>query len=165
MLRTAQSELAQYGERFTSQQFDLADDDWRAEFQGLHAVVSSLAIHHLDDRQKQALFADVHHMLDREGVFVIADVMQPAHPLGAAVAARAWDAAVRQRALELDGTTAAFEMFERERWNMYRYFDPDDIDKPSRLFDQLSWLSQADFVDVDVYWLNAGHAIFGGRKA
>jgi hypothetical protein len=104
-------------------------------------------------------------MLDREGVFVIADVMQPAHPLGAAVAARAWDAAVRQRALELDGTTAAFEMFERERWNMYRYFDPDDIDKPSRLFDQLSWLSQADFVDVDVYWLNAGHAIFGGRKA
>jgi hypothetical protein len=48
---------------------------------------------------------------------------------------------------------------------MYRYFDPDDIDKPSRLLDQLKWLEQAGFADVDVYWMLAGHAIFGGRKA
>jgi hypothetical protein len=46
---------------------------------------------------------------------------------------------------------------------MYRYFDPDDIDRPSRLFDQLKWLERAGFVDVDVYWMQAGHAIFGGR--
>lgn len=165
MLRTAQDRLAQYGARFTSQLFDLAADEWRSSFANLHAVVSSLAIHHLDDQQKQALFRDVYRMLDSAGVFVIADVVQMAHPLGAAVAAQAWDEAVRQRGLALDGTTAAFDLFERERWNMYRYFDPDDIDKPSRLFDQLIWLNEAGFVDVDVYWVKAGHAIFGGRKA
>jgi tRNA (cmo5U34)-methyltransferase len=95
---------------------------------------------------------------------VVADVIAPAHPLGAEAAAKAWDAAVRKRALEFDGSLTAFEAFEREKWNMYRYFDPDDIDKPSRLFDQLKWLEQAGFADVDVYWMLAGHAIFGGRK-
>lgn len=165
MLRAAQSRLVRYGSRFTSQSFDLAASEWRVALEGVDAVVSSLAIHHLDDQQKQTLFADVYRMLRAGGVFVVADLMRMAHPLGAAVAAHAWDEAVRQRSLALDGSTAAFELFERERWNMYRYFDPDDIDKPSRLFDQLLWLSQAGFVDVDVYWLNAGHAIFGGRKA
>ncbi len=46
---------------------------------------------------------------------------------------------------------------------MYDY--PDPIDKPSRLFEQLIWLEQAGFLDVDVHWMKAGHAIFGGRKA
>jgi tRNA (cmo5U34)-methyltransferase len=95
---------------------------------------------------------------------VVADVIATAHPLGAEAAAKAWDAAVRKRALEFDGDLAAFEAFEREKWNMYRHFDPDDIDQPSRLLDQLKWLEQADFADVDVYWMLAGHAIFGGCK-
>jgi tRNA (cmo5U34)-methyltransferase len=48
---------------------------------------------------------------------------------------------------------------------MYRYFNPQDIDQPARLYDQLRWLEQAGFCDVDVFWMQAGHAIFGGRKA
>jgi hypothetical protein len=123
-----------------------------------------LAVHHLDGSQKQVLFRDVHNMLAHEGTFIIADLVEPAHQLGWKLAARAWDEAVRERALELDGTTEGFSFFERERWNMYRHFDPEDIDKPSCLFDQLKWLEQAGFVDVDVYWMRAGHAIFGGWK-
>lgn len=46
---------------------------------------------------------------------------------------------------------------------MYRH--PDPVDKPSRLMDQLLWLEQAGWRDVDVYWMRAGHAMFGGRKA
>lgn len=44
-----------------------------------------------------------------------------------------------------------------------RYFDP-DFDKPSRLVNQLNWLAAAGFTAVDVYWLRAGHAVFGGYK-
>jgi hypothetical protein len=47
---------------------------------------------------------------------------------------------------------------------MYRYPDQDGIDKPSRLLDQLKWLEQAGFADVDVFWMQAGHALFGGQK-
>ena len=47
---------------------------------------------------------------------------------------------------------------------MYRYFDPEDLDKPSCLLNQLKWLELAGFVDIDVYWMSAGHAIFSGWK-
>lgn len=52
--------------------------------------------------------------------------------------------------------------FERERWNPYRYPDPDS-DKPSRLLDQLTWLREIDHADVDVVYLRAGHAVVTGR--
>jgi tRNA (cmo5U34)-methyltransferase len=164
MLDTARANLERYGERFQTLRFDLADGAWRKPGFSIHAVVSSLAIHHLDGEGKLQLFRDVYTTLESGGALVVADVIAPAHPLGAEAAAKAWDAAVRKRALEFDGSLTAFEAFEREKWNMYRYFDPDDIDKPSRLFDQLKWLEQAGFADVDVYWMLAGHAIFGGRK-
>jgi tRNA (cmo5U34)-methyltransferase len=165
MLDTARANLARYGERFQTLRFDLSDGAWRKPTFPVHAVVSSLAIHHLDGEGKLQLFRDVYALLEGGGALVIADVIAPAHPLGATAAAKAWDAAVRKRSLEFDGNLAAFEAFEREKWNMYRYFDPDDIDKPSLLLDQLKWLEQAGFSDVDVYWMLAGHAIFGGRKA
>jgi tRNA (cmo5U34)-methyltransferase len=165
MLERARANLAQYGERFQTVRFDLAAKAWREPAWPVHAVVSSLAIHHLDGEQKQELFRDIYHMLAGGGAFVIADVIEPADRLGAETAARAWDAAVRKRSLEFDRNLDAFTMFEQEKWNMYRYFDPDDIDQPSRLVDQLKWLEQAGFVGVDVYWMQAGHAIFGGRKA
>ena len=44
------------------------------------------------------------------------------------------------------------------------HLDPEDIDKPSPLLTQLKWLEQAGFKAVDVFWMQAGHAIFGGWK-
>lgn len=165
MLQRAQTRLARFGERFQPAQFDLADNSWRMSSWPVRAVVSSLAIHHLDGAQKQQLFADIHRMLESGGAFVIADVVQPTTTLGVGVAARAWDEAVRRRSLQLDGTTDALDHFRQEQWNMYEYPDPPDgIDKPSSLFDQLTWLRDAGFIDVDVYWMQAGHAIFGGHK-
>jgi tRNA (cmo5U34)-methyltransferase len=163
MLRKAQANLAEFAPRFTTQRFDLAAQDWRVQTQPADAVVSSLAIHHLDGAEKQALFRAVYDMLVPGGVFVIADVLEPAHTRGQTVAARAWDDAVRRRALELDGDTAAFDFFTRDGWNLYRH--PDPLDKPSRLFDQLQWLTAAGFKDVDVHWLKAGHAVYSGHKS
>jgi len=131
----------------------------------VQAVVSSLTIHHLNGSQKTELYADLFRLLHSDGVVVIADLVECAHPLGQAVAAKAWDNVVRQRAISFDGNSRAFDFFEREHWNIYRYPEPYDIDHPSRLLDQLKWLEQAGFTDVDVYWMLAGQAIFGGRKA
>ncbi|MGH2542346.1 MAG: hypothetical protein ACRDIB_06110, partial [Ardenticatenaceae bacterium] len=106
-----------------------------------------------------------YRVLAAEGVLIIADLVAPATPLGEAVAAEAWEEAVRERSLQRDGDLRAFEQFQSERWNLYRYFDPHDIDHPSPLYDQLRWLEAAGFVAIDVYWMQAGHAIFGGRRA
>lgn len=162
MLAQARKNLADYGDRFETREFDLASAEWRRPPWRPHAVVSSLAIHHRDSAGKQGLFDDVYTMLRAGGVFIVADIVRPATQLGVEMAADAWDDAVRQRALEFDGTTDAFEHFQQEQWNHYRY--PDPTDTPSRLFNQLKWLEQAGFADIDVYWMCAGHAIFGGQK-
>jgi tRNA (cmo5U34)-methyltransferase len=164
MLERARVRLARFGDRFQCRTFDLASADWRTPELPFHAVVSSLAIHHLTGLQKQALFSNVYQMLVEGGAFVIADIVEQSSQEGRRLAAETWDEAVRVRSIELDGNTGAYEFFKREGWNTFWYLDPEDIDKPSPLFDQLKWLENAGFVDVDVHWMLAGHAVFGGRK-
>jgi len=130
----------------------------------VQAVVSMLSIHHLDEEGKQLLFKDVFGMLSCGGAFIIADLIEPASQPGRAVAADEWDDTVRQRSLELDGTTAGLDFFQREGWNTHRYPDPDDIDHPSPLFSQLKWLEQAGFADVELHFFQAGHALFSGWR-
>lgn len=165
MIQRAQARLSRFGARFQARRFDLFARSWPETNLPIQAVVSSLALHHLDGDQKQALFDEVYALLQPKGVFTIADLVEPAGRLGWDLAAKAWDETVRERALELNGTLVGFDRFEAERWNLYRHFDPEDIDKPSRLLDQLKWLEQAGFMDVDVVWMRAGHAIFGGAKS
>jgi tRNA (cmo5U34)-methyltransferase len=163
MLAEAKAKLSAFGNRFDVHPFDLDQKAWRKVPWSLHAVVSSLAIHHLDEKEKRQLFTDVYQMLAPGGAFIIADVIQPTNQFGTAVAAGAWDRAVQKRALELDGNMAAYDIFKEEKWNIYRH--PDPLDKPSSLFNQLQWLTESGFEAVDVYWMQAGHVIFGGRKS
>ena len=123
-----------------------------------------MAIHHLTGPQKQELFSDIYRMLVDGGAFVVADIVDHPTRVGKRLAAETWDQVVRKRSLKLDGNTGAFEFFEREGWNTFWYLDPEDIDKPSPLFDQLKWLENAGFVGVDVHWMLAGHVLFSARK-
>ena len=166
MIAHIEKTLVAYGERFKARQFDLAASDWRDFSFPVHAVVSSLAIHHLDSTEKQVLFKDVASILAPGGSFIIADLTEPMDRFGRKHAANTWDEAVRQRSLDLDGDLKGYDQFRQLGWNHYGEPgpEPDSIDKPSSLFDQLKWLEQAGFTDVDVFWMKAGHAIFGGRK-
>lgn len=164
MLKRARERLARFGNRFQCRTFNLASPDWRKPGLPVRAVVSSMAIHHLTGPQKQELFFDVYRMLVAGGAFVIADIVEHSTEEGRSIAAETWDDVVRKKSIELDGNTRAFEFFKREGWNTFRYLDPEDIDKPSPLFDQLKWLENAGFEDVDVHWMLAGHAVFSARK-
>jgi tRNA (cmo5U34)-methyltransferase len=164
MLEHARAALATYGERFTARQFDLGDRSWRSFPEPVRAFVSSLAVHHLDGAGKRELFLDLAAALAPGGAVVIADLVKPATPASQQLAARAWDGAVRRRSLELAGHLGPYEKFRDERWNLYADPEPDPIDQPSPLLDQLRWLEAAGLTGVDVYWLKAGHAVFGGVR-
>jgi len=164
MLQAANQRLTSFNDRFQPRPFDLAEYTWQSDFGAVNAVVTSLAVHHLEGPGKAQLFRDIYQILAPGGVFIIADIIDPVHPQSKKLAAEAYDEIVRQRALAIDGHTGAFDFCHREGWNIFRYLDPDDIDKPSSLFDQLKWLEKAGFEKVDVFWLQAGHAIFGGWK-
>jgi tRNA (cmo5U34)-methyltransferase len=167
MLAAAAARLAPEGERFDARLFDLADRSWRTFPWPVHAVLSSLAIHHLDRVGKALLFADLHEALAPGGALLLADLVQPVSPEATALAARAWDEAVRRRSLALAGNLEAFETFRALSWNYFAGPDPDPfpLDQPSPIFDQLRWLSDGGFAQVDVFWMKAGHAIYGGYKA
>lgn len=127
MLEKTRTMLQPFGERFTVHPFDLAAAEWRSFPWPVQAVVSSLAIHHLDGDQKRALYQDLYRSLAPTG------------------------------ALAQDGTLSAFDVFQHDHGNIYHY--PDPMDKPAGVYEQLRWLKEAGFSDVDVSWLKAGHAI------
>ena len=77
------------------------------------AVVSSLAIHHLDGTEKQVLFKDVASILAPGGSFIIADLTEPMDRFGRKHAANIWDEAVRQRSLR------GYDQFRQLGWNHY----------------------------------------------
>lgn len=164
MLEAARAKLADHSERFSVQPFNLADRSWRSFPEPVHAFVSSLAIHHLDGDGKRELYRELAAALAPGGAVVIADLVQPATPAARALAARAWDGSVRRRALDLAGHLGPYEEFQRQQWNLWAETEPDPIDRPSTLFDQLRWLEEAGLSGVDVYWMKAGHAVFGGVR-
>ncbi len=149
--------LARFGERAQVGGFDMAASDWYPQLEGANAVLSSLCVHHLDGAGKQALFAAVNqHMAN--GAFLIADLVLPTRPQTRDWFADSYDEVVKRQA----GNTGLYQRFVSEEWNFFRY--PDDEDQPSPLFDQLIWLQGAGFASVDCFWMQAGHAVYGGYK-
>lgn len=164
MLERAAATCAAFAERFETRPFDLAEESWRSFSEPVRGFVSSLAIHHLDGEGKRRLYRDLAAALAPGGAVVIADLVLPATPAAQAVAARAWDESVRRRSLELAGGLGPYEKFLDLRWNLWAETEPDPIDRPSPLLDQLRWLAEAGLAGVDVVWMKAGHAVFGGVR-
>jgi len=163
MLESTRKSCAAYSDRLTTHRFDIHEDIWRKTKWQADAIVSSLAIHHLDGSEKQRLYRDLIGMLKPGGVIVIADLMAPTRAEGQFLAAQMWDEIAEATAIS-KADPDAFERFQNENWNFYADPSPDPIDKPSGLHDQLNWLVAAGFADTDVHWLKAAHAIFSARK-
>ena len=162
MLAAAAERAAWAGGRFRPQEFDLGSPAWRQPDFQPDAVVSSLAIHHLDGPGKAVLYRDLFQLMAPGGQLLIADLIEAPSAAAQALAAAQWDEAVKARSLAFDGHTDVYDFFDREGWNILRH--PDPMDMPSPIHDHLRWLADAGFEAIDVYWLKAGHAIYGGQK-
>jgi tRNA (cmo5U34)-methyltransferase len=128
-------------ERFAGdQRVELIDHDLcmpLPKLDSFDAVVSSLAIHHLEHERKRTLYAEAFALLEPGGVF--ANFEHVASP---------------SRRLHLDFFAAIDEPLECE--------DPSD-----RLLDveaQLRWLRETGFEDVDCHWKWRELALMAGVK-
>ncbi len=100
-------------------------------------VVSALSIHHLPDERKRELFAEAFEHLRPNGAFYDLDV-------------------VAAPTAELHALSqAAFGFDSRQQ---------DPSDQPARLEDELLWLREAGFADVDCHWKWLELALVGGTR-
>jgi tRNA (cmo5U34)-methyltransferase len=129
-LDSSEPMLARAIEQFGSDpltEFRLHDLDYALTESGpFDAVVSGLAIHHLEDTRKRQLFAEVRALLARGAVFANLDLVAP----------------------------ASQRLHQRFRSEIGRVED-DPSDHLSGLSDQLTWLRDAGFGEVDCHfkWL------------
>jgi tRNA (cmo5U34)-methyltransferase len=114
------------------------------------AVISVLAIHHLDEDGKRALFARVCGALAPGGMFVNAEqVLGPTPALDAVYLARHREEALALEASE-EEWAAALERMSHDRC--------------STVADQLAWLAEAGFTDVDCPWRENRFAVLAARR-
>jgi hypothetical protein len=73
-----------------------------------------------------------------------------------------FDRIAHEQSVNETGSSELFNIVQRDEWNLFRY--PEDSEIPDTIFDNLKWLDEAGFQDVDCLWLRAGYAVFGGHK-
>ncbi len=162
MRQATAARLSPYGERARVAAFNIMSNDWYGMLDGADVVISSLCVHHLNGEGKRGLFAAVQKRLSARGCLLIADLVLPQREEARNLFAATWDRSARERSIAQTGDAALFDLFARENWNYYTY--PDPFDQPSPLFNQLRWLDEAGFAVVDCFWMQAGHAIYGGYQ-
>lgn len=127
------------------------DDYDQGELPGNHRlVVSAMSIHHLSDDGKRRLTRRIFDVLQPGGVFVHAELAL--------------------------GTTAASEAVYQKRW--LQHLESTDIgnselsviyermscDRPATLEQQLMWLREAGFEDVDCFFKHYNFCVYSGWK-
>ncbi|MCW2987098.1 MAG: methylase involved in ubiquinone/menaquinone biosynthesis [Solirubrobacterales bacterium] len=127
-------------ERFDSgPKVELRDHDLRAplpDARSAEVVVSGLAIHHLEDRRKRELFGEVHGMLAPGGVFANLDLVR----------------------------SASARLHERFRREIGRVKD-DPTDRLAGLDEQMDWLREVGFTEVDCHFKWLEMALIVAAKA
>jgi tRNA (cmo5U34)-methyltransferase len=148
MIAMAQAKLSGYSHvRYVQGDFRLFE--FNREFD---AVVSSLALHHLaTDDEKKLFYQRIYEGLAPGAIFYNADVVL--------------------------GSSGFLQEFYMKQWRdfMSRNVSMEEIegkwipkyqaeDRPAKLMDQLDWLAEIGFVDVDVIWKYYNFAVYGGIK-
>ena len=133
MLDVARERFREYPE-----QFEYLVDDYRelGSENRYDLVISSLSIHHLEDDEKRQLFKQVHRALKNTGIFINVDQIKAPTPEMQKLYWENWLRMVREKGASEDQVQASIQ---RRR----------EYDKDALLINQLGWLSEAGFVNVD----------------
>ena len=113
-------------------------------------IISSLAIHHLEDAEKEQLYAAVYQSLNNGGVFINADQAEGRSPWFDSYYKAKWKETINSSGLDKDAIDRAMERVK--------------LDKFAKLETQLAMLDRAGFQDVDCIYKHNNFVVFAGLK-
>jgi tRNA (cmo5U34)-methyltransferase len=114
------------------------------------AIVSALSIHHLDDATKRSLFNSIFSALRPGGAFVNAEQVAGPTPALDELYKKLWLEQVREAGATPDQIADS----------LYRQQD----DRCASVEDQLDWLREAGFSDVDCWFKDNRFAVLAGTR-
>jgi len=128
---------------------DFSTVDFKEPFD---VVVSSLALHHIQtDEEKKEFYTKIYTLLTNSGQFLNADVVLASTDYQQNVNMNRW----------IDYMSKSVPMDEiKQRWLPAHKRE----DRPSKLIDQLKWLDEIGFKNVDVIWKYFNFSVYGGIK-
>jgi tRNA (cmo5U34)-methyltransferase len=158
MLAGAERRLGGSPGRWQAVRGDLSDSSWPMALPPgrYDAAISAFAIHHLPAERKRALFAELSELLAPGALFVNMDYVTVRGPLEGL-----WDEQIVANAVRAErerGGARSQEEIERE------LLADDEDDRPDPAEEQLDWLREAGFEDVELHFKWAEAAIFGAVK-
>lgn len=117
-----------------------------------HAVVSSLALHHLETKNdKIKFYKKIFNALEPGGVFYNADIILGSNSTLHDLYISKWK--------EFMAKNLPGEEIE-DTWMAKHHKE----DRPEVLLDQISWLKDIGFKEIDIVWKYYNFAVYGGTK-
>ncbi|MCM3171808.1 class I SAM-dependent methyltransferase [Paenibacillus sp. MER 99-2] len=113
-------------------------------------IISSLSIHHLEHADKKSLFSTIHKLLEPGGIFVNADQVQGRTAETDSYYRRRWLDAIQESSLSKESISAAIERRK--------------LDINATQDEQLQWLEEAGFQQVDCMYKYLDFAVFYAKK-
>lgn len=146
MLKVAKSRF----EDFNNFKYIIADYTTHDFEKSFDLIVSSLSIHHLEDNDKEKLYKKIYNALNEDGIFLNADqVIGPTHKL---------DKDYQMNWMKIIDNSDLSESEKRGAAERMKF------DKPATLEDNLKWLRNCGFEDVDAYYKYYNFVIFYAKK-
>lgn len=159
MLKEARRKLGDLNVKVDFVWGDLFDSQWRKAVEPsdpFDLALSRFAIHHLPHARKRSLYGEVLELLRPGGVFINIDHVQSLSP----VYERAFYRSLAEGIHRIECGTRSLEEIEA----MYTHSGERAANILAPVEDQLAWLRDVGFVDVDCMFKAFELAVFGGRK-
>ena len=113
-------------------------------------VMSSLSIHHLNDDSKKYIYSKIYEILNEGGIFINADQVLAPSSDNEYIYQRNWWEKIEKGHLKQD---------EKEL-----IIDRMKLDKPSTLKNNLKWLKDCGYMNVDVFYKYYNFCVFYSKK-
>lgn len=147
MIKMAKTKLSNYHD-VEFLRADFRDLDFHEEYD---AVISSLALHHLQPEEQRLFYRRIDEFLKEGGVFYNADIVLGINPHLNQTYLDKW--------VEFLLQTHNPEEVEKIWLPKHR-----EEDFPSPLTSHIKWMKDAGFCDVDVVWKYYMFGVYGGKK-